>query len=407
MQVIQRFVVLALFISYASPQSTPVFGKLAQTISNGRFGKNSATTQNSNPATIQSKNSAPDTTFTIEKDPKTGKLDLVITERQLVPMDSKFPTSPEASEPSPSKHSPLAMEVIRLLDSGIRDNEIDIIDPHTGKVLGKLSHQKTSSGTDQTSQYPERNLPGPSYPMKLPLKERYDARQSYPEYKTDNQLHTKDFKINLVSQVQNDLGSNNAMSVSSQLNMPVILDFSNALPNENIVGSTNSNSPVIPQIPTDQQISHSRLQSSLSTKKNSQNLERSVSSTAKSLAVSPAWNAIIKWVQENANLFKTMTNTAKIILSKHSKRNNPINRNNLPSNRKRILSRGSRGHAGENRPAQKQFIMKPYKVHLLSFNKSPSGQVKGGIFEADKNRLSATRAGRPNHRARTSRKGGY
>ncbi|XP_063432933.1 uncharacterized protein LOC134715021 [Mytilus trossulus] len=312
-------------------------------------------------------------------------------------MDRKFPTSPEASEPSPSKHSPLAMEVIRLLDSGIRDNEIDIIDPHTGKVLGKLSHQKTSSGTDQTSQYPERNLPGPSYPMKLPLKERYDARQSYPEYRIDNQLHNKDFKINLVPQVQNDLGSNNAMSVGSQLNMPVILDFSNALPNENIVGSTNSNSPVIPQIPTDQQISRSRLQSSQGTNKNSQNLERSVSST-----VSPAWNAIIKWVQENANLFKTMTNTAKIILSKHSKRNNPINRNKLPSIRKGILSTGSRGRAGENRPAQKQFIMKPYKVHLLSFNKSPSGQLKGG-----ENRVSATREGRPNHRVRTSRKGGY
>ncbi|XP_052098717.1 uncharacterized protein LOC127733386 [Mytilus californianus] len=464
MQVRQWFVALALFISYATPQSTPVFGKLSQTKSNGRFGKNSATTQNSKPATIQSKSrisslenpevSVPDTTFSIEKNPKTGKLDLVITERQLLPMDRKFPASPEASQLPPSNHSPLAMEVIRLLDSGIRDNEIDIIDPHTGEVIGKLSHQKTPSGKDQIIQYPERNLPGPSYPMKLPLKERYDARlqnergQSYPEYKTDNQLHNKDFKINLLSQVQNDfvmnhknehvvVDSNNAISVGRQLDMPVILDFSNAFQNDKIIVSPNSRSPVITQIPTDHRISRSRLQSSQVTKKNSQNLEQSVmqlkriamlgaktkhsispsvSNTANSLSVSPALKAILNWVRENANRFKTMTKKASIMLSKHSKWNN---RGKLQSMRRGILSReGSRGHTGENRKAQKQFIMKPYKVQLLSFSKSPSGNVKGRIFEGDRNRLSATRGGRPtelayhkapNYHARTglSRKGGY
>ncbi|CAC5412275.1 unnamed protein product [Mytilus coruscus] len=464
MQVRQWFVVLALFISYATPQSTLLFGKLAQTISKERFGKNSATTQNSKPATIQSKSrisslenpglSVPDTTFSIEKDPKTGNLDLVITERQLLPKDRKLPASPEANQPPPSKHSPLAMEVIRLLDSGIRDNEIDIIDPHTGEVIGKLSHQKTPSGNDQINQYPERNLPGPSYPMKLPLKERYDARlqtergQSYPEYKTDNQLHNKDFKINLLSQVQNDfvmnhknepvvVDSNNAMSVGRQLDMPVILDFSNAFQNDKVIVSTNSRSPVITQIPTDHRISRSHFQSSQVPQKNSKNLERSVmqlnrvamlgaktkhsispsvSKTANSLAVSPALKAILNWVRENANLFKTMTDKAGFMLSKHSKWNNPINRDKLQSMRRGILSReGSSGHAGENRKAQKQFIMKPYKVQLLSFSKSPSGNVKGRILEGGRNRLSVTR-GRPrelayhkapNYHARTglSRKG--
>lgn len=77
--------------------------------------------------------------YAIEKNPKTGMLDLVITERSLVPVDKN--NQPLNNVPPTSSHIPdqTMEDILRMLNNPSSESFIDITDPATGKITGKLS----------------------------------------------------------------------------------------------------------------------------------------------------------------------------------------------------------------------------------------------------------------------------
>lgn len=80
-----------------------------------------------------------DFTYAIEKNPKTGMLDLVITERSLVPVVKN--NQPLNNVPPTSSHIPdqTMEEILRMLNNPSSESFIDITDPATGQITGKLS----------------------------------------------------------------------------------------------------------------------------------------------------------------------------------------------------------------------------------------------------------------------------
>jgi hypothetical protein len=89
-----------------------------------------------------------DFTYAIEKNPKTGMLDLVITESSLVPVNKN--NQPLNNVPPTSSRIPdQTMEIVRMLNNPSSKSFVDITYPATGQITGKLSTKDTNRNVQQ------------------------------------------------------------------------------------------------------------------------------------------------------------------------------------------------------------------------------------------------------------------
>jgi hypothetical protein len=89
-----------------------------------------------------------DFTYAIEKNPKTGMLDLVITESSLVPLNKN--NQPLNNVPPTSSRIPdQTMEIVRMLNNPSSKSFVDITYPATGQITGKLSTKDTNRNVQQ------------------------------------------------------------------------------------------------------------------------------------------------------------------------------------------------------------------------------------------------------------------
>lgn len=89
-----------------------------------------------------------DFTYAIEKNPKTGMLDLVITERSLVPVNKN--NQPLNNVHPTSSHIPdQTMEIVRMLNNPSSKSFVDITYPVTGQITGKLSTKDINRNVQQ------------------------------------------------------------------------------------------------------------------------------------------------------------------------------------------------------------------------------------------------------------------
>ena len=89
-----------------------------------------------------------DFTYAIEKNQKTGMLDLVITESSLVPVNKN--NQPLNNVPPTSSRIPdQTMEIVRMLNNPSSKSFVDITYPATGQITGKLSTKDTNRNVQQ------------------------------------------------------------------------------------------------------------------------------------------------------------------------------------------------------------------------------------------------------------------